>query len=90
MTNIIKLREHRQLTDKELRGALRLLMEANVSARQTVGSWLVSNKRPMRQELFNLANTLKSAEASIAMLASRPPTDGHALDSEIDAFGGAN
>jgi len=85
MTNIYELKQTRQLTDTEVRGALRLLMHATQYARRSMGRWMLNKGgMPAHDELLALATTLNEAENAIGKMVKGPPTDGHTLDNMIE------
>jgi hypothetical protein len=73
----------RSLTPDELVAVVKLFWMTSQLVRRTVADWMVTRKRPTRDDLMWLAQWLDGAETSVEALAEGPETDGHSLDGSI-------
>ena len=69
--------KNRLLTEDEMKAIGLMFWQANILARRTVAEWSLRKKKPTQDEMFNLAATLHSAEATAEEIMSSPPGDGH-------------
>ena len=72
-----KRRTNRVITEGEMKAIGLMFWQANILARRTLAGWSLRKKKPTEDELFNLAQTLFSAEEIAEEIANSPPGDGH-------------
>jgi hypothetical protein len=70
----------RLLNEAEVRGIAHLLLTATTYARTTIGEWLLSNRKPKKDEKMDVGRHLLMAEQLIGKMAAGPPSDGSSLD----------
>jgi hypothetical protein len=67
----------RVLNEDEMKAIALMFWQATSLARRTLAEWSVRKNKPTQDELFNLTQTLFSAEEVAEEITNSPPSDGH-------------
>ena len=72
-----KPKNRRVLNEDEMKAIALMFWQATILARRTLAEWSVRKNKPTQDELFNLTQTLFSAEETAEEITNSPPSDGH-------------
>jgi hypothetical protein len=67
----------RVFNEDEMKAIALMFWQATILARRTLAEWSVRKNKPTQDELFNLTQTLFSAEEVAEEITNSPPSDGH-------------